>query len=102
MKIKVGPFLMKKGNRLAKAAIEFDENDSFLAGFHMIGFTICEDEKKNLFVLFPSSTVTKKGDETKKGWPYFFLRPDNDTRLAKLENAILDVYENMMSSSVKR
>ncbi len=93
MKIKVEPFLMKKGNRVAKAAIEFDE-DGFLKGFHLVGFTICDDAEKGLFVLFPASIVKKAAtaSETK---PFFFLRPSNDSQIAQLENAILDVYESM-------
>jgi hypothetical protein len=41
MKIKVEPFMIKRGNRVANAAIEFEESDSILAGFHLVGFTIC-------------------------------------------------------------
>jgi hypothetical protein len=93
MRIKVEPYLMKKGNRVAKAAIEFDRTDGVLAGFHMIGFTICDDNEKGLFVLFPASTI-KVGDETR---PFFFLRPDNEERIGQLESAILDVYEGMIS-----
>lgn len=91
MKIKVEPFLMKKGNRVAKAAIEFDEG--VLAGFHMVGFTICDDKEKGMFVLFPSSEI-RKGEESK---PFFFLRPSNDKQLGDLESAILDVYDSMMA-----
>jgi len=90
MKIKVEPYLMKKGNRVGKGAIEFDEG-SLLEGFQFVGFTICDDKEKGLFVLFPSSIV-KKEEGTK---PFFFLRPDNPSRLEKLESAILDVYESM-------
>lgn len=100
MKIKVEPFLMKKGNRIAKAAIEFEESDSFLAGFHLVGFTICDDTEKGLFVLFPASIVkamannlgTTKAD-TKT---FFFLRPSNENQLEKLETLILDRYDEMM------
>lgn len=91
MKIKVEPFLMKKGNRVAKAAIEFDEGA--LAGFHMVGFTICDDKEKGLFVLFPASIVRR--DETGATKPFFFLRPENDEALGRLEEAILDIYESM-------
>lgn len=90
-KIKVEPFLMKKGNRVAKAAIEF--SDGILAGFHMVGFTICDDKEKGLFVLFPASIVRK--DETGATKPFFFLRPDNEEDLGRLEEAILDIYESM-------
>lgn len=91
MKIKVEPFLMKKGNRVAKAAIEFD--DGVLAGFHMVGFTICDDKEKGLFVLFPASIVRK--DENGATKPFFFLRPNTDDDLGKLEDAILDIYVSM-------
>ncbi len=89
MKIKVMPFLQKKGNRVAKAAIEF--NDGALAGFQLVGFTICDDKDKGMFVLFPASVV-KRDDSTK---PYFFLRPSAEGQLDKLQDAILDVYEAM-------
>ena len=89
MKIKVEPFLMKKGNRVAKAAIQFDEG--FLTGFHLVGFTICDDVKKGLFVLFPASIV-KRNDESK---PFFFLRPSSDEQIGELESLILDTYESM-------
>lgn len=91
MKIKVEPFLMKKGNRVAKAAIEFSEGA--LAGFHMVGFTICDDKEKGLFVLFPASIVRKEENGATK--PFFFLRPGSDEDLNKLESAILDIYESM-------
>lgn len=91
MKIKVEPFLMKKGNRVAKAAIEFDEG--ILGGFHMVGFTICDDKEKGLFVLFPASIVRK--DENGATKPFFFLRPNSEDDLTKLESSILDVYESM-------
>jgi hypothetical protein len=90
MKIKVEPFLMKKGNRVAKAAIEFDE-EGFLKGFHLVGFTICDDREKGLFVLFPASIV-KRNDETK---PFFFLRPASDEQITALSDLILDEYESM-------
>ena len=80
---------MKKGNRVAKAAIEF--NEGFLSSWHLVGFTICDDKEKGLFVLFPASIV-KRENETK---PFFFLRPSNDEDLAKLESLILDTYESM-------
>jgi hypothetical protein len=93
MRIKVEPFLMKKGNRVAKAAIEFGSNDAPLSGFHLVGFTICDDKEKGLFVLFPASIVRK--DENGATKPFFFLRPDTDDALSKLETAILDIYESM-------
>lgn len=90
MKIKVEPFLMKKGNRVAKAAIEFEEG--CLKGFHLVGFTICDDKEKGQFVLFPASIV-KRDEETK---PFFFLRPENDEQIGQLEELILDTYDSMM------
>ena len=94
MLIKVEPFLMKKGNRVAKAAIEFQPNDGVLAGFHMVGFTICDDKETGLFVLFPASIVRK--DENGATKPFFFLRPSNEDDLGRLQEAILDVYESMI------
>lgn len=91
MLIKVEPFLMKKGNRVAKAAIEF--TDGVLKGFHLVGFTICDDKEKGLFVLFPASIVRK--DENGATKPFFFLRPNHDDDLLKLQDALLDVYESM-------
>ena len=91
MKIKVEPFLIKKGNRVAKAAIEF--SDGILNGFHLIGFTICDDKDKGLFVLFPASIVRK--DENGATKPFFFLRPNNEEDLGKLEVQIIDVYLSM-------
>lgn len=98
MKIKVEPFLMKKGNRVAKGAIEFDDKGSLLEGWHLIGFTICDDEKKGLFVLFPASIIKSRdnrGENDGQNKPFFFLKPANDEQIAKLESQILDVYESM-------
>lgn len=81
---------MKKGNRVAKAAIEFEEG--CLKGFHLVGFTICDDKEKGQFVLFPASIV-KRDEETK---PFFFLRPENDEQIGQLEELILDTYDSMM------
>ncbi len=86
---------MKKGNRIAKAAIEFEEHDSFMAGFHLVGFTICDDPAKGMFVLFPASIAKRDGQEDAR--TFFFLRPSNPARLAELEHLILDTYENMIS-----
>lgn len=94
MKIKIEPFLMRKGNKLAKAAIEFEQTDGLLAGWHLVGFTICEDAERGLFVLFPAS-ITKSPTESNK--TYFFLRPKNDEQLGILENLILDTYESMIA-----
>lgn len=94
MRIKVEPFLMKKGNRVAKAAIEF--TDGILAGFHLVGFTICDDKEKGLFVLFPAAQQKKGENETK---PFFFLRPSADDLITKLESMILDQYESMTAGN---
>lgn len=98
MKIKVMPFLTKQGNRVGKAAIEFEEG--ILAGFNLMGFTICDDNDKGKFVLFPCSLVNP--DDIKSGKvsgdkvrPYFFLRPEHPEALDRLEDAILDVYDSM-------
>ncbi len=96
MKIKVEPFLMKKGNRLGKAAIEFDEG--LLKGFQMVGFTICEDKEKGLFVLFPASTIKRNNVVEADNKPFFFLRPNNPNQIAELESLILDVYDSMTGS----
>jgi hypothetical protein len=90
MRIKVEPFLMKKGNRVAKAAIEF--TDGVLAGFHMVGFTICEEKDKKLTVMFPSSIARREDNGVTK--PYFFLRGSQEL-INKLEQDILDQYESM-------
>lgn len=92
------PFLQKKGNRVGKAAIAFGPNDGPLAGFQLVGFTICDDTEKGMFVLFPSSIV-KRGETTQ---PYFFLRPQGDGLLDGLESAILDVYESMTGFNTPR
>lgn len=93
MKIKVEPFLMKKGIKVAKAAIEFNDVGSPLEGFHLIGFTICDDPIKGLFVLFPANIIKEEGKDSRT---YFFLRPDSPMRLDKLQDAIIDTYEDMM------
>lgn len=88
---------MKKGNRIAKAAIEFEASDSFMAGFHLVGFTICDDPEKGMFVLFPASIVKReKGSLDLKDKTFFFLRPSNENQLAELETKILDVYDDMV------
>ena len=92
MKIKVESFLMKQGNRLGKAAIQFESEDGILAGFHLVGFTICEDDEKGLFVLFPAA-VTKDEKDNGKARPFFFLRPDDPSLLDTLSDKILDVFE---------
>lgn len=94
-KIKVEKFLMKQGNRVGKAAVEF--TDGPLAGFHLVGFTICDDNEKGMFILFPAA-ITPKSKDSKSGEssrPFFFLRPSEPNVLERLENEILDVYESM-------
>jgi len=99
MQIKVMPFLTKKGNRVAKAAIEFSsDTDGFMRGCQLVGFTICDEPEKGLFVLFPCSLV-KREQDTK---PYFFLRPLTETFLSDLESAILDTYESMVAFNSPR
>lgn len=95
MRIKVEPFLMKKGNRVAKAAIEFESTDGILAGFHLVGFTICDDSQKGLFVLFPAVN-TKSNDDSKENRTFFFLRPSGENQIADLEEKILDQYDSMI------
>ena len=91
MKIKVEKFLLKQGNRVGKAAIEF--TDGVLKGFHLVGFTICDDPAKGgTFVLFPATTAGGKR-EGEKERPYFFLRPENPILLAELQTLILDEFE---------
>lgn len=86
---------MKKGNRIAKGAIEFEESDGILAGFHLVGFTICEDEKQALFVMFPASTA--KGLTKEENKTFFFLRPNRGMeQIEKLESLILDAYDDMV------
>lgn len=110
MKIKIEPFLIKKGNKVAKAAIEFEKSDGFLAGFLLVGFTICNDPSKDnggLYVLFPTSIAYKTSSDSNienpaknnriATKPFFFLRPGNDEQLGKLESLILDTYENMIT-----
>lgn len=86
---------MKRGNRLGNAAIEFEAADGILAGFQLVGFTICDDAEKGLFVLFPASTTIR--DDNKK--TFFFLRPSDETQLEKLESLILDQYESMIAAN---
>ncbi len=95
MKIKIEPFLRKIGNRVAKAAIEFESGDSFLSGFLLVGFTVCDDVEKGLFVLFPAS-ISAKTSNPNSGKAFFFLRPSNDEQLGKLESLIIDEYERMI------
>lgn len=95
MKIKVEQFLMKQGNRVGKAAIEFESTDGLLAGYHLLGFTICDDDDKGMFVLFPAAVTNRADSKTGANRPFFFLRPASPEALDKLENEILDIYESM-------
>lgn len=102
MKIKVEKFLMKQGNRVGRAAIEFEPSDGSLAGFLLLGFTIC-DEEKGMFVLFPASIQNRKDSDTEeKQRPYFFLRPQAPDVIERLENEILDIYESMEGGGFNR
>ena len=103
MKIKVEKFLMKQGIRVGKAAIEFT-GDSPLKGFHLVGFTICDDPQKGRFVMFPmakTNPTNKSGQKEENGRNFFFLRPDNPVLLDDLQNAILDVYDSLESNEFK-
>lgn len=93
MRIKVMPFLQKRGNRVAQGSIEMPTG-SILEGMDLFGFTICDDPEKGLFVLFPSSRIQYHNGENKL---YYFLRPDNPSRIDVLESKILDVYESMVA-----
>jgi hypothetical protein len=62
-KIKVEKFLIKQGIRVGKAAVEFS-GDSPLSGFHLVGFTICDDPEKGRYVMFPmAKTDLRKGTQ---------------------------------------
>lgn len=98
MTIKVEKFLLKQGNRVGKAAIEF--TDGILKGYHLVGFTICDDPAKGgLFVLFPATTAggrkDKEGNKVEKDRPYFFLRPSAPELLDDLQTLILDEFEGI-------
>lgn len=98
MVIKVEKFLLKQGNRVGKAAVEF--TDGPLKGFHLVGFTICDDPAKGgLFVLFPATTAggkkDKDGNKVEKERPYFFLRPERPELLDDLQTLILDEFEGI-------
>ena len=89
MRIKIEKFMFKQGNRVGKAAIEF--TDGVLKGFHLVGFTICDDPAKGgLFVLFPSTKTNFKEGEKERN--YFFLRAESDL-VWDLGQKILDEYD---------
>lgn len=85
---------MKAGNRVAKGAIEFNDEDCILFGAHLVGFTICEEDDNpgNYFVMFPASEQ-KKSDGTSK--PYYFLRGSAAT-MERIEDKIIEAYESVI------
>jgi hypothetical protein len=88
--IKVEKFLFKQGNRVGKAAIEF-KGDNILSGFHLMGFTICDDGQK-IYVMMPAAVTKKEGE---KPHSFYFLRTNNPDLLDKLQDAILDEFDSM-------
>ena len=98
IKIKVEKFLMSQGNRVGKAAIEFSGDDNPLKGFHLVGFTICDDPAKGKFVMFPMAKTDFKEGNSRN---FFFLRPDNPDRLDVLQDAILDIYDDLCNNEFK-
>lgn len=104
VKIKVEKFLMRQGIRVGKAAIEFT-GDGPLKGFHLVGFTICDDpQKNNRYVMFPMAKTnpTSGGRESnQQGRNFFFLRPERAELLDELQDAILDVYESVEDNEFK-
>jgi hypothetical protein len=103
--IKVEKFLMKQGIRVGKGAIEFKGEGCCLDGFHLVGFTICDDAQKGMFVMFPMSKTNpaNKGgkEEGFTSRNFFFLRPDRPERLDDLQEQILDVYESLENQEFK-
>lgn len=98
MILKIETYLIKKrNNRVAKGAVYFEKNDGILAGFHLVGFTICDDPEKGLYVMFPASTIMDKEGAKR---PYYMLKPDSPELIEKLEKVILDRYESMIDSKV--
>jgi hypothetical protein len=93
--IKIESFLIRHGNRVGKASVEFTEFP--LAGLQMVGFTICDEPQKGMYVMFPAAVNDKKGKDGERSRPYFFLRPTGLTpdALSNLENAILDEFEKV-------
>jgi len=104
VKIKVEKFLMKQGIRVGKGALEFGDDAGPLKGFHLVGFTICDDAQKGKFVMFPmakTNPTNKAGQKEENGRNFFFLRPDKPERLDDLQDAILDVYDSLESNEFK-
>jgi hypothetical protein len=105
VKIKVEKFLMRQGIRVGKAAIEFT-GEGPLNGFHLVGFTICDDVQKGMFVMFPMAKTNpgSTGPNAREGQQsrnFFFLRPDKPELLDDLSEAILDVYESLENDEFK-
>lgn len=102
VKIKVEKFLMKQGIRVGKAAIEFT-GEGPLKGFHLVGFTICDDAQKGKFVMFPmaKTNTTGKGEKSSEARNFFFLRPEKPELLDDLQDAILDVYDALSENDFK-
>lgn len=103
VKIKVEKFLMKQGIRVGKGAIEF-AGEGPLQGFHLVGFTICDDPAKGKFVMFPMAKTSNAKPGQKEDFAtrnFFFLRPDKPERLDDLQDAILDVYDALESNEFR-
>lgn len=102
VKIKVEKFLMRQGIRVGKAALEFT-GEGPLNGFHMVGFTICENEQKR-YVMFPMSKTIPGNGVKKEQYSernFFFLRPDRPELLDELQTSILDVYEGICENEFR-
>ncbi len=96
-KIKVEKFLIKQGIRVGKAAVEFS-GDSPLSGFHLVGFTICDDPEKGRYVMFPMAKTDFKEGSSRN---FFFLRPSSPELLDKLQDSILDMYSDICEKEFK-
>lgn len=102
-KIKVEKFLMRQGIRVGKGAIEF-VGDGPLNGFHLVGFTICDDPQKGRYVMFPMAKAAPGNGQKKEEYStrnFFFLRPDNPERLDDLQDAILDVFDSLENNEFR-
>lgn len=98
--IKVEKFLMRQGIRVGKAAIEF-RGEGPLNGYHLVGFTICDDTAKGKrYVMFPMAKGSMGRDEATQR-NFFFLRPDKPEMLDDLANEILDVYESLIDKEFR-
>lgn len=95
-KIKIEKFLMKQGVRVGKGALEFS-GGGYLDGFHLVGFTICDDGVKEKYVMFPMAktntfSAQKRDEDTSRN--FFFLRASPE-KLDELQTAILDAYDGL-------